>query len=91
MAPVEPFIASHKSSRAGNVSHFKPTQPIIESVWLKLLPVNPSAVPSTYCSDSNDVRCSYMSFTDFPQGSVKKLYRTGQDINKVINWNNRNI
>jgi len=51
MAPVEPFIAIHRSSKAGNVSHFK-AQHLIESVWVTLFPANPSAVPSPYCSDS---------------------------------------
>jgi len=76
MAPLEPFIAIHKSSRAGNVSHFK-AQHFIESVWVTLFPANPSAGASPYCSDSNDVRCSDMFFTNLHQGSVKKLYRTG--------------
>jgi len=75
MTPVEPFIAVHKSSRAGNVSHFK-AQHFIEPVWVTLFPANPSAGPSLYGSDSNDVRCSEMSFTNLHQGSVKKLYRT---------------
>lgn len=71
------------------MSHFNPTQPIIGPLWVKLFPVNPSAVPSAYCSDSNDGRCSNMSFANFPQGSVKKSHRTDQDVKKVINWNNR--
>jgi hypothetical protein len=90
MAPVEPFIAIHKSSRAGNVSHFK-AQHYIESVWMTLFPANPYAVPSPYCSDYNDIRFSDMSFTNFHQGSVERLYRTGRDVNKVVNWNNHNF